>query len=431
MNFENTAEFARQLDENDPLHAFRDQFYIPLLHKKESVYLAGHTLGLQPKTTHDKVVDELEDWANYGKEGRQHARNPWGQYHDAFPLKLTALTGAHPHELVVMNSLTTNLHLLLTTFFRVQKTRYKILCAEKSFAASSMALESHIGLSGLPKEALVWVAYRPGETVLRHEDILQAIREAGDELALVFMDGVNYLTGEVLDMKAITEAAHAVGARCGFDLAHAIGNVDLQLHAWKVDFAVWCTYKYLNSGPGSIGGAYIHEDFARDTSLPRLAGWWGNNKENKFKANACFLPETSAEGWQLSSPSILDLAAHGAALDVFQKAGWRRLLQKSNVLRKYLWFVVEDVIRETKSDKVEIISPKNHDARGNMISLKVKENPAHMMEILRMNSIIADLIHDDVLRISATPLYNSYTDVFTFGQVLEAALTDHLKLHKA
>lgn len=428
MKFENTLEFARDLDENDDFRNFREQFYIPLLHKKESIYLSGHTLGLQPKTTHDKVVDELEDWANYGKEARQHARNPWINYHDQFPLKLAALTGALPHEVVVMNGLTTNLHLLLSTFYRLQKNRYKIICEENAFSSDMYALESHIQLAGLPKDALVKLSAREGENILRTEDILTAIETHRDELALVFLGGVNYITGQVLDMEAITAAAHNAGARCGFDLAHAIGNINLQLHSWNVDFAVWCTYKYLNSGPGSVGGAYIHERFARDTSLPRLAGWWGNIRQQRFEENARFSPQPSAEGWQLSAPSILAMAAHGAALDMFKKAGFRGLLQKANFLKEWSYFVLDDVIRESDSDSMEIVSPKNPEERGCMLSVRIKENADHFMEVLRMNSVIADLLHGNILRISAVPLYNSFEDIYTFGQIVKTNIPSRLKL---
>lgn len=428
MNFENTLEFARELDKQDELKNFRDQFYIPLLHKKESVYLCGHTLGLQPKTTHDKVVDELEDWANYGKEGRQHARNPWMNYHDQFPLKLTSLTGALPHEIVVMNSLTTNLHLLLKTFYRLQMNRYKIICEENAFSSDLFALQSHVQTAGLPKDALIRVAPREGEDHLRTEDILEAIEHNKDELALVFLGGVNYMTGQVLDMETITKAAHNAGAKCGFDLAHAIGNIDLQLHSWHVDFAVWCSYKYLNSGPGAIGGAYIHEKYARDTGLLRLAGWWGNSVKNRFEEDAVFSPVPTAEGWQLSSPPILLLAAHIASLDLFKKAGFRALLKKADQLKQWTYFVLEEAIREGGRDSLEIISPKNPEERGSMISVRIKENADHFMEVLRMNSIIADLLHGNILRVTATPLYNTYEDIYILGQVVKNNIPSKLKM---
>ncbi len=424
MNFENTLEFAQKLDEDDPLKKFRDKFYIPILHGKESIYLCGNSLGLQPKTTQDMVLNELEDWANFGKDARMHGRKPWIMFHDLLPKRLAPIVGGMPEEIVVMNQLTANLHLMLASFYRPTENRYKIIYEEKAFTSDIYALKSQVELSGFKAEdALVKINCREGEHTIRQEDILSEIKKCGNSLALVLIGGVNYQTGQVFDMKSITKVAHNVGAKCGFDLAHAIGNIELKLHDWEVDFAVWCSYKYLNSGPGGVGGAFIHQKHITDTSLFRLAGWWGNNKDSRFKMLENFEPAPTAEGWQLSAPSILCLAAHEAALEIFFQANFKRVLEKSAKLSAWLFFVVNDAITNSSKKGAEIITPQNPAEHGSQLSLILKENATHFSDILRKNSIMADFQESGIFRITPVPLYNTYEDVFVFGQVLKTAIS--------
>ncbi|MGF2413848.1 MAG: kynureninase, partial [Ferruginibacter sp.] len=333
MQFKNTLEFAAGLDENDGLKNFRDQFYIPLINGKESIYFTGNSLGLQPKTTQDYVLNELEDWANFGVEGHFHARKPWMPYHEIFPQQLSKIIGALPEEIVVMNQLTVNLHLLMVSFYRPTKQRYKIICEAKAFPSDQYAMESQVKYHGLKyEEAVIEVSPREGEHALQTEDILSAIQQHADSVALVLFGGVNYYTGQFFDIKKITEAAHAVGAIAGFDLAHAAGNVKLELHDWEADFACWCSYKYLNSGPGGVSGIYIHQKHIADSSLPRFAGWWGHTKDSRFKMEKGFEPIPTAEGWQLSNAPILSMAAHKASLDIFDEAGIDNLVAKGKLL---------------------------------------------------------------------------------------------------
>ncbi|MEO7316074.1 MAG: kynureninase [Ginsengibacter sp.] len=424
MSFENTLEFAQKLDEEDPLKKFRDKFYIPILHGKESVYLCGNSLGLQPRTTQDMVLNELEDWANFGKDARLHGRKPWISYHDNLPKRLAPIVGGLPEEIVVMNQLTANLHLMLATFYRPTADRYKIIYEEKAFTSDVYALQSQVALAGLkPEDALIKINCRSGEETIRQEDILSEIEKCGSSLALVLIGGVNYQTGQVFDMKSITAAAHHVGAKCGFDLAHAIGNIELKLHDWEVDFAIWCSYKYLNSGPGGVGGVFIHQKHISDTSLFRLAGWWGNHKDSRFRMEEDFDASPTAEGWQLSAPSILCLAAHEAALEIFFQANFKRVLEKSAKLSAWLFFVVNDAISNSSTDGAEIITPQNTAEHGSQLSLRIKENANHFSDILRKNSIMADFQESGIFRITPVPLYNSYEDVFIFGQVLKTAIS--------
>lgn len=423
MNFEYSEDFAKKLDTEDPLKEFRKEFFIPVLHGKESIYFTGNSLGLQPRKAQDNVLDELEDWATYGVEGHEHARIPWLTYQEIFPSLLSPILGAKEVEIVVMNQLTVNLHLLLTTFYRPEKKRYKILFEEKAFPSDEYALESHIKLAGLPTDALVEVRARENETVIREEDILAAIEKCGDELALVLFGGVNYYSGQVFDMKAITAAAHKVGAKCGFDLAHAVGNVPLQLHDWNVDFACWCSYKYLNSGPGGVGGAFVHERYIKDSRLLRLQGWWGTNKERRFKMEKTFDPIPTAEGWQLSNAPILSMAVHKAALDVFQTAGFDRILQKSKLLSDYLFFVLNKLRQESGENAFEIITPSGAQMHGSQVSLIMRADGKHFFDILKKNGIITDWREPDVIRIAPVPLYNTFQDIYKFSSVLSHSIS--------
>lgn len=420
INSENTREFARQLDEEDPLKKFREKFYIPILHGKESIYFSGHSLGLQPRTAQDLVLNEMEDWANYGKEARMHGRKPWAEFHDQFPKRLAPILGALPHEVVAMNQLTTNLHLLLATFYQPTEKRFKILCEENPFSSDMYAMVSHLRMAGLsPEDALIQVRARKGEFCVRDEDILEEIARAGDSLALVCIGGVHYRTGQLFDMEVIAEAAHGVGALLGVDLAHAAGNVRLKLHDWKVDFAVWCGYKYLNSGPGGIGGAFIHDTHLEGRRNPAMAGWWGNKKETRFAMNPVFEPAHSAEAWQLSAPSILNLAVHEAALDIYFQANFKRVLDKSALLSGYLLQVLKEATASVSPDRAIIITPQEPHRHGSQLSVRIAHNATHLVGMLRKNSIIADLQGQDILRIAPVPLYNRFEEVYEFGQVFK------------
>lgn len=420
MSFENTLEFAKKMDEIDPLKDFRDKFYIPIFNKKPCIYFVGNSLGLQPKTTQDYIYNELENWANYGVEAHFHAKIPWVDYHDIFVDPLSKIVGCLPQEVVVMNHLTVNLHLLLTTFYRPTKDRYKIICEAKAFPSDQYALESQVKLHGLnPNDVIIEVAPREGEYNIRTEDILEAITDNADEVAVVVFGGLNYYTGKVFDMKTITEAAHKAGAYCGFDLAHAAGNIELHLHDWDVDFACWCSYKYLNSGPGNIAGAYIHERFIADESLLRMAGWWGYDKESRFKMEKYFKPIPTAEGWQLSNSPIISMAAHKSSLDIFEEAGMENILKKSKLLTGYLFFILDEINSTSDKNILEVITPKNEEERGCQISVLMLEKGKEIFDALKKHGVLSDWREPDVIRFSPVPLYNTFEDVYQFGQILK------------
>ena len=417
MNFQNTLDFAKQLDAQDELKHFRDAFYIPMMYGKEAVYFTGNSLGLQPKSTQDYVLNELEDWASLGVEGHFHARTPWMPYHEIFPQQLSKIVGCLPNEVVVMNQLTVNLHLLMVSFYRPTKIKYKIICESKAFPSDQYALESQVKFHGFDyDDAVVEIAPRTGEHNIRTEDILAAIEQHKESLALVMFGGVNYYTGQVFDMKAITSAAHKAGILCGFDLAHAVGNIELQLHNWDVDFACWCSYKYLNSGPGGVAGVYIHEKHATNTDMARFAGWWGYEKETRFKMNKGFKAIPTAEGWQLSNAPILSMAAHKAALDIVEEAGIERIHKKRKSLNEFLWFVVDEV---NKAKNVfEIITPRNENEHGCQISLLTGSDGKQIFDELTKQGVITDWREPNVIRIAPVPLYNSFEDVWKFGNVV-------------
>jgi kynureninase len=424
MIFENKLEFARELDNKDPLKSFREQFYIPLLHGKESIYFNGNSLGLQPKTAQEYLLNEMENWANYGVEGHFHGRNPWVNYHDAFPKKLSPIVGALQEEIVVMNQLTVNLHLLLITFYRPDKNRYKIICEEKAFPSDQYAIQSHLKLHGYDADALIELKPRDGEHSIRNEDILYAIEENKNDLALVIIGGVNYYSGQVFDMKSITEAAHKVGAICGFDLAHAVGNVELKLNEWNVDFAVWCSYKYLNSGPGGIAGAFIHQRYITDKSLLRLAGWWGTDKHERFQMKNEFNAIPTAEGWQVSNTQVLDMAVHLAALDMVEKAGFVNILEKGKLLSTYLLFILNEINAATSGKVLEVITPQAEDEHGCQVSMLVPKNGKKLFDFLNSNGVIADWREPNVIRVAPVPLYNSFEEVFRFEEIIKAFLNN-------
>ncbi len=365
IDFKNTLDYAQFLDSKDPLRTFRNSFYIPLVNGKEAIYFTGNSLGLQPKTTQDYVLNELEDWANFGVEAHHHARHPWISYHEMFPSLLSKIVGARENELVAMNQLTVNLHLLMTSFYRPTKERFKIICEAKAFPSDQYAIDSQVKIHGFdPETTIIEITPRDAEHHLRTEDILKAIEEHGPSTALVLFGAVNYYSGQVLNMPAITKAAQKAGAYCGFDLAHAAGNVPLQLHEWNVDFACWCSYKYLNSGPGGVAGVYIHERFVADKNIPRLAGWWGHDKDSRFKMDKDFIPIPTAEGWQLSNAPVLSMAAHKASLDIFELAGMERLYEKTKSLTQYLFYILDQINASAADPIIQVITPRIADEHG-------------------------------------------------------------------
>ncbi len=422
MTFENNLAFANQLDEQDSLNHFREQFYIPVINGNECIYFTGNSLGLQPKTTQEYVVNELEDWANFGVEGHFHATNPWFSYHEMFPQQVAKIVGALPEEVVVMNQLTVNLHLLMTTFYRPTKERFKIICEAKAFPSDQYAFESQVKLHGFnPDEAIIEVTPREGEYSIRTEDIIATIEKHNKSIALVLFSGVNYYTGQVFNMSSITKAAHNVGAYCGFDLAHAAGNIELHLHDWDVDFACWCSYKYLNSGPGGVAGAYIHQKHFTNKSLQRLAGWWGQNKTNRFKMEKGFDPIETAEGWQLSNAPILSMAAHKASLDIFEDAGIENLVAKGKQLSDYLFFIIEELNSTLSKKAIEIITPKNE--KGCQVSMLMLQKGKEVFETLKQNGVLADWREPNVIRIAPVPLYNTFKEIYHFGEIVKRILS--------
>lgn len=420
---EHTLDYARKMDSEDSLKEFRNRFHIPQHEGKDCIYLTGNSLGLQPKNTREYVLQELDDWARFGVEGHFEAKHPWFSYHEIFPKQLAKIMGALPEEVVAMNQLTVNLHVLLTTFYRPTKQRYKIICEARAFPSDQYAFESQARLHGFdPEEAIVEVPPREGEHNISTGDILSAIQKAGDSLALVVFGGVNYYSGQVFDMKAITEAAHAAGAYAGFDLAHAAGNIALSLHDWKVDFACWCSYKYLNSGPGGVAGAYIHQKHASNTSLPRLAGWWGYEKESRFRMKPGFRPIATAEGWQLSNAPVLSMAAHKAALDIFEEAGMEALHRKSSLLTGYLFFLLDGINRQHPKKIIEVITPREDGAHGCQVSILMLEKGREVFDALIARGVIADWREPNVIRVAPVPLYNSFEDVWQFGNIIKSIL---------
>ena len=423
MQFTNSLEFAREKDQQDPLKDFRSKFFIPPHNEKETVYFTGNSLGLQPKKTSEYIQQELNDWARFGVEGHFHAKNPWFSYHEIFPPLISKIVGAHPEEVVVMNQLTVNLHLLMASFYRPTETRFKIICEAKAFPSDQYALESQAILHGFdPAHAIIEVGPRPGEHHIHTEDIVATIKQHSHDVCLVMFGGVNYYSGQVLDMKTITRVAHESGALAGFDLAHAAGNVHLELHNWEVDFASWCSYKYLNSGPGGVAGAFIHNKHVTNKQIPRMAGWWGYDKETRFQMNKGFNPIPTAEGWQLSNAPVLSMAAHKASLDIFDEAGMTPLLEKSKQLTSFLFYILEEINNSHDHKMVEVITPKHNGMHGCQVSILMLERGKEVFNELLNQGIIADWREPNVIRIAPVPLYNSFEDVWRFGSVLERVL---------
>lgn len=418
-----TIDHAAQLDREDPLAPFRDRFIIPEQEGKEQVYFLGNSLGLQPRSTAGYIDRIMKDWASLGVESFFHAPEPWMHYHDFLTGTLSTVVGAKPSEIVVMNQLTVNLHLMLVSFYRPVGKRYKIICEAKAFPSDQYAFETHVRHHGFdPQTAVIEVSPRPGELTLRTEDIVALIREHGEETALVLFGGINYYTGQFFDLKAITEAGHAAGAVVGFDLAHAAGNVSLQLHDWGVDFACWCSYKYLNSGPGAIGGAFIHEKH-HAANLTRFAGWWGYDITTRFNMEKGFVPMPGAEGWQLSTPAIFLYAANRAALEIVEAAGWEAIQAKREKLNGFLWSLLEELDQETGGKQIRFITPREAGARGCQVSMLMLKNGKEVYNGLMKDGFIVDWREPDVIRFAPVPLYNRYSEVWQFVQTLRGLLS--------
>jgi len=409
---------ALRLDNADPLTKLRDRFHIPnACDGAPCLYFAGNSLGLQPRTAKALLDEELDDWASLGVDGHFEGRRPWYSYHERLRNSGARLVGAIPGEVVVMNSLTVNLQLLLVSFYRPTTSRFRILMEDPEFPSDTYAVKTHLKFRGFdPAESLVVIRPRPGEHTLRHEDIETAIAREGDRLALVLMSGVNFVTGQLFDMARITESAHRVGTLTGFDLAHAAGNVPIRLHDWNVDFAVWCNYKYLNSGPGAVGGCFVHERHGNDTSIPRLAGWWGNDPATRFRMQLEpeFIPKPGADGWQVSNPPIFSLAPVLASYDIFHEVGMDALREKSIKLTGYL----ETLLIRIGSKRFEIITPRDPAQRGCQLSLLVHQGAKELLAALHKNGVICDFREPNVIRVAPVPLYNSFHDVWRFAQIL-------------
>ncbi|NND93762.1 MAG: kynureninase [Flavobacteriales bacterium] len=418
-----TLEYAQEKDLEDSIRNFRDRFYIPQHHARDCIYFTGNSLGLQPKGARKYLEEELEDWAEHGVEGHFRSRRPWVAYHEFFSASLAKIVGAKEEEVVAMGSLTANLHFLMATFYRPSGKRNKILCEKKAFPSDAYALASQAQLHGLdPEGTVIEVGPREGEHTIRLEDILAKIEELGDELAMVMIGGVNYYSGQVFDMKTVTEHGHRVGANVGFDLAHAAGNIKMQLHDWNVDFAAWCTYKYMNSSPGGVAGIFVHEKHASDKNTFKLAGWWGHNKERRFLMEPEFDPIPTAESWQLSNAPVMTMACHRAALDLFDEAGMDRLIAKSRGLTNYLEFVIAEVSKLSTSGGFEVITPSAESERGCQLSILAHGQGKPLFDKLTDKGVVADWREPNVIRIAPVPLYNSYEDVYRFGEALERSL---------
>lgn len=421
MKFENSLSFAKKLDRIDPLKSFRNKFHLPSIGKNQTLYFTGNSLGLQPKATSEFLKQELTDWAKLGVEGHVLAKRPWLYYHKFSKKALANLVGAKPAEVVAMNQLTVNLHLMMTTFYRPTKTRYKIITEAGAFSSDQYAFESQLKLHGInPEDGLIELKPRVGEHTLRNEDILQAIQQHGQSIALVIFGAVQYYSGQFFNIKSITKAAHAVGAYAGFDLAHAIGNVPLTLHKDNVDFAVWCSYKYLNAGPGGIAGAFVHEKHATDFSLPRMAGWWGHDEKARFQMKKGFVPMPGVDGWQLSNVPILSSAALLASLEIFEEAGLKNLRKKSVLLTGYLEYLLLSIKDHEKH--FAILTNSNPEERGCQISILMKHDGRKIFNALMKAGVIGDWREPDVIRIAPVPLYNKFEEVYLFVELFKKFL---------
>ena len=419
MHFENSLSFAQKLDKEDPLSAYRKEFHFPKVNGKQVIYFTGNSLGLQPKITASYVDEIMDDWKNLAVEGHFYAEKPWWDYHERLAAPLARVVGAKNSEITVMNTLTVNLHLLMVSFYRPNATRYKILCEEKAFPSDQYMIASQLRFHGFdPKDAIVELKKRPGEHFWREEDVLNTIAAHGEELALILIGGVNYYSGQVFNIENITKAGHNIGAVVGWDLAHAAGNIEMQLHEWEVDFAAWCSYKYMNAGPGNASGVFIHEKHHGKKDIPRFEGWWGHNKERRFLMEPTFDPIPNADAWQLSNAPVLSVAPYLASLQLFNKAGMPALVEKRNTINAYLEFVLQEIAKEVKGD-FEIITP---DSRGCQLSVFLHGEGRKLFDFLMENGVIVDWREPNVIRLAPAPFYCSYEDMYRFGQILKQGI---------
>ncbi len=418
VSFREDEAFAIKLDADDPLAHYRAQFHIPKQSNGEDViYFAGNSLGLQPRTVRDLIGQELTDWAKLGVDGHFDSTRPWYSYHEIFRDTGARLVGAKPGEVVMMNSLTINLHLMMTTFFRPTKERFKIMMQSPAFPSDTYAVKSQLAFHGLdPAEALIILKPREDEHTIRLEDIEQTLAEQGDKIALVLFEGVNYFTGQLFEIEKITNLVKQHGCVMGWDLAHAAGNVPLKLHQWDVDFAVWCNYKYLNAGPGAVAGCFVHEKNSKNLDLHRLAGWWGNDPNTRFRMHLQpeFVPRPGAEGWQVSNPPILALAPVKASIDIFDEVGMSPLRQKSTQMTDYLAYLIGLL----SANRFEIITPQPASVRGCQLSILAHERPRELHNALNSKGVVCDFREPNVIRVAPVPLYNTYHDAWRFAQVL-------------
>ena len=413
--YEASLEYAQSQDQTDILYSFRERFLFPQHNGEDVRYFCGNSLGLQPKMVGYLMEKELRDWARYGVEGHFRAAYPWFSYHHFFNERLAKIVGAQKDEVVAMNTLTVNLHLLMLSFYRPSGSRYKILMEAGAFPSDQYAVETQVRMYGYdPEDAIIEITPKEGSHLIEDEDIINAIKEAGESLALVMIGGVNYYTGQFFNLQEITRAAHSVGAYAGFDLAHAVGNIPLHLHDWNVDFACWCSYKYLNSGPGGVGGAYVHERHGNDPKMFRLAGWWGNDEKTRFQMKKGFVPQKGAASWQMSNAPVFNMVAHNASLDIFDKAGMAQLREKSLALTGYMEFL----LRQVTHLPFEIITPSEPERRGCQLSMLFNERGKEIFEALTDNGVVADWREPNVIRIAPVPLYNTFEDCYRFYEIL-------------
>jgi kynureninase len=420
MNEAHPTTNSQALDSLDPLRGFRDRFHFPEpVNGIEPIYFTGNSLGLMPKKAREYVAQELDDWQRLAVEGHLHARKPWLPYHEFLTEQMAAVVGARPIETVVMNSLTVNLHLLLVSFYRPTTERHKIVIEKGAFPSDRYAVESQVKFHGFdPADSLIEIAPRAGESTLRTEDVLERIEREGQSIATVMFGGVNYYTGQAFEMREITAAGHRAGAIVGFDLAHAAGNIELQMHDWDVDFAAWCSYKYLNAGPGGVAGVFVHERHADCADIPRFAGWWGHDKSTRFQMGPEFRFLRGAEGWQISNPPILQMAALRASLEIFAEAGMPALTAKSRTLTGYL----ESLVNEIGDSRISIVTPADPAQRGCQLSIRVAGGDRSLHDRLTASGVFADWREPDVIRVAPAPLYNSFADVARFAGVLREQL---------
>jgi kynureninase len=421
MEFKFTEDFAQDLDQKDPLKDFRNEFLLPKVNGKTALYFTGNSLGLQAKKTQQYIQQELNDWAGLGVEGHTEANRAWLPYHEFFTPYLSKIVGAKESEVVAMNGLTANLHLMMVSFFRPSGKRTKIVCEAKAFPSDQYALRSQLRFHGLdPDEHLIEI--QPEENELIPDDkVVETIKANAEEIALIMLGGVNYYTGQVFDMKRITEEGHKAGAKVGWDLAHGAGNVVLSLHDWGVDFAAWCGYKYLNSGPGGVSGVFVHEKHHGQKDIPRFEGWWGHDKDTRFAMPDTFIPMNTVEAWQLSNAPVLAMTPLLASLELFEKAGMERLRTKGLELSGYLRFVIGEVANET-GHPLKILTPVEDARRGCQISMVVPQVGKKVFDALTEAGVIADWREPDVIRLAPVPLYNSFQDVYKFGKLLSKTL---------